>query len=116
GRDAAEQFVIDEFGDGGGLAAERTERVFAELELAELHIERVEQEQTADERTPFAQRDFQDLRGLDTADDARQHTEHAAFGATGHHARRRWFGIEAAITRPAQVRREDAGLAFEAED
>ncbi len=49
-------------------------------------------------------------------DDAGQHAEHAAFGAAWHQAGRRRFGIKAAVARPAQVRGEHAGLAFEAED
>ena len=53
---------------------------------------------------------------MNTTDDAGQDAQHPAFGATGHHAGRGRFGIKAAITRSAQVRREDAGLAFETKD
>ena len=65
---------------------------------------------------PLPRASFRNFRGLDAADDAGQHAEHAAFRAARHHAGRRRFGIKAAIARPAQVRREHAGLAFEAED
>ena len=73
-------------------------------------------QQPADERSAFAQRELQNFRGLDAADDARQHAEHAAFRATGHHARRRRFGIKAAVARPAQMRRKHAGLALKTEN
>ena len=73
-------------------------------------------QQPADERSAFAERELQNFRRLDAADDAGQHAEHAAFRATRHHARRRRFGIKAAITRPAQMRRKHAGLAFETEN
>ena len=45
-----------------------------------------------------------------------KHAEHAALGAARDEPGRRRLRIKAAIARPAQVRREHAGLAFEAED
>src|SRR5207247_4042702 len=38
------------------------------------------------------------------------------FSAARHHAWRRWFGVKAAVTRPAQMRGKNACLALEAED
>ena len=55
------------------------------------------------------------LGRLDHADDARQHAEHAAFGAARHEAGRRRLGIQAAIAR-AVLRREHRRLSFEPED
>ena len=55
------------------------------------------------------------LGGLDHADDARQHAQHAAFGAARHEPRRRRLGIEAAVAR-AVLGGEHRRLAFEAED
>ena len=98
------------------VAADGALRIAAQFQFAELHVERVEQQQAADERSAFAERELQNFRGLDAADDAGQHAEHAAFRATRHHAGRRRFGIKTAIARPAQMRREHAGLAFEAEN
>ena len=115
-RGAAECLVVNELGDGRVLAAEGALGVAPELEFAELHVQRVEQEQAVEERSALAEDELQNLGGLDEADDAGQHAEHAALGAARDRAGRRRFGIEAAIARPAQVRREDAGLAFEAED
>src|SRR5439155_14573356 len=68
------------------------------------------------ERTTLAQLEFQYSRRLTTTDYSGQDAEHPAIGETGHHAGRGRFGIKAAITRSAQVRREDAGLALETKD
>ena len=67
------------------------------------------------ERLADAEDQLDGFGGLDHADQAGQNAEHAAFGAGGHEARRWRLGIEAAIAR-ALLGREDAGLAFEAED
>jgi hypothetical protein len=45
--------------------------VAAQLHLAELHVERVEEQQPADERGALAERELENLRGLNAADDAR---------------------------------------------
>src|SRR6185369_14420510 len=116
GRDAAEHLVIDELGDRRIFATDRALYVATQLELAKLHVERIEQEQTSDQRTPFTQRELQYLRRLNAADDPRQHAQHTAFRATGHHSRWRRFGIKAAIARPADMRGEDAGLTFKTKD
>jgi hypothetical protein len=47
--DAAELFVIDKFFNGRVFTANRALRIAAQLEFAELHVERVEKEQTANE-------------------------------------------------------------------
>ena len=115
-RDAAELFVINQRRDRRLLAADRALRIAPQTQLAELHVERVEQQQTPHERSPLAQRELQNLRRLNAPDDARQHPQHAALGAARHHPRRRRLGIKAAVTRPAQVRREDTRLSVEAEN
>src|SRR2546425_451830 len=55
------------------------------------------------------------LVGLPHVDDARQHAEHAAFGAARDESRRRRLGIQAAIARTV-LGREYRRLAFETED
>ena len=53
---------------------------------------------------------------MDDADHARQYAQHATLGAARDGARGRGLWIEAAIARPPEVRRKEAGLAFEAKD
>src|SRR2546422_9546248 len=48
--DAAERLVVDQLGDRRVAAAHRAIWVFLELQLAELELERVEQQQPADQR------------------------------------------------------------------
>ncbi len=113
-RDAAELVVVDELLDlvraAGGAVG-----VLAQLEGAEAHAERVDEQQAADERLADAEDELDDLGGLDDADEAGKDAEHAAFGAAGDEARRRRLGVEAAVA-GAFLGGEDAGLAFEAED
>lgn len=116
GRDAAEHFVIDEFLDGRMVAADGALGIATELELAELHVEGVEEHEASGEGGAFADGELQNFGGLDAADDAGEDAEDAAFSAAGNHAGWRGFGIEAAVTRSAEVRCEDAGLAIESEN
>src|SRR5580704_10139900 len=96
-------------------AAERAIGIFAQLEFAEAHGERVEEQQTADERFADADDEFQSFGCLNRADDSGQHAEHAAFGARGHEARRRRLRIQAAIAGAIGIA-EDGYLAFEAKN
>src|ERR1017187_732227 len=109
-RGAAECLVVNKLGDSWVLATERALGVAPQLEFAELHLERIEKEQAVEERSALAEDKFQNLGRLDESDHAGQHAEHAPLRAARDGAGRRGFGIEAAIARPAQVRREDAGL------
>ena len=115
-RDAAELVVVDQLLDGRVVAAQRTLWIAAQLDFAELHLERIENQQSADERIALAQRKLDDLRGLDASDDSGQHTQYAALGAAGHHARRWRLGVEAAVARATEAWREHARLAVEPED
>ena len=56
-----------------------------------------------------------DFGRLNHADQSGQNSEHSAFGARRHQSRRWRLGIQAAIAR-AFFGRENAGLAFEAEN
>ncbi len=116
GLDAAELIVINQLLDRRVVTTDRARGIATQLEFAELHVERVEEQQASDHGRAFAQREFQNLRRLNATDDAGQHAEDAAFCATRHHAGRRRFGIQTAVARAAEVRREHAGLALEPED
>ena len=113
--DAAELVVVDQFFDGRVRAADGAVGILAELEVAEVHAQRVDQQEAADERLADAEDELDDLGRLDDADEAGQDAEDAALGAGRDEARRRRFGIEAAVAR-AFLGGEDAGLALEAED
>ena len=114
-RDAAELLVVDQLGDGGVVAADRTVRVLAELQLAETHPQRVVDQKAADERLADPHDQLDRLGGLDGAYHAGQDPEHAALGAARHEAGRRRLGVQAAVAR-AVLGAEDRGLPLEAED
>ena len=111
--DAAELFVIDQLRDSWIVAANGALGITAQFQLTKFHVQRVEEQKPIHQRRTFSEGEFQNFRGLDAADDARQHAKHAAFRAAGHHSRRWRLGVQAPIARPAQFRREHAGLAFE---
>ena len=115
-RDAAELVVVDQLADTRVVAADRALWIAPQLDLAILHLQRIEDEQPADERVALAKRELDDLGGLDAADDARQHAEHAALGAAWHHARWRRFRVEAAVARAAEAWGEHACLSVEAKN
>ena len=96
-------------------AAGRAIGILAQLEFAELHVQRIDQQQPADQRLAFAQNQLDDFGRLHHADQSGQNSQHAAFGAGWHQSRRWRLGIQAAVAR-AFLGREDAGLAFEAEN
>ncbi len=96
-------------------AAHRALGIFAQLKLAELHTQGINQQQASNQRITIAQNQFDDFGGLDYSDQSGQNSQDSAFGA-GRHQPRRWrLGIQAAVAR-ALFCSEDAGLAFEAEN
>src|SRR5260221_7694860 len=113
--DPAERLVVDQLADRGVLAADGAVRIFPQLELAEPQLERVEQHQPADQRIPRPDDPLDGFERLNAADDARQHAEHAAFGATRDQSRRGWLRIEATIA-GTFVGVKDRRLAFKTED
>src|SRR6266849_6191362 len=113
--DAAKLVVIDELVYQAIRAAHRASFIFAQLQLAELQRHGVEQQQTAGERITFAENQLDGLHGLQRADNSRQYAKHAAFGATGHQARRRRLRIQASVAR-AIGHAEDGHLPFKAEN
>ena len=62
-------------------------------------LERVEEEQPADQRVADPERELQRLVRLERADDAGQHAEHAALGAARRELGRRRLREEAAVAR-----------------
>ena len=113
--DAAELVVVDQLGHGRVGAADGALGIFAQLQGAEAHAERVDQQQTADERLADAEDQLDGLGGLDDSDEAGQDAEYATLSAGGNQPWRWRLGVEAAVAR-AFLGAEDAGLAFEAED
>ncbi len=114
-RQPAEGLVVDQTGDGRALAAQRARRILAQLQLAEAHLERIEQQQPADQALADAEQQLEGLDALDHADHARQHSQDPALRARRHQPGRRRIRIEAAIAGP-DPRVEHAGLTLEAED
>src|SRR4030042_2314591 len=110
----AELIVIDELRPRRGVAADDTVRVAADAHDAELHGKGIEQEQAAAERLTSAQDQLDSLDGLNAADNAGQGAQDPGVGARGHHSRRRWRRVEAAVA--ALAGQEDRGLTVEEED
>src|ERR1043166_8356864 len=54
GGNGAKLFVVNELGDGRGLAAEWALGITAQFEFAKFHVEGVEQEQPANQGAAFA--------------------------------------------------------------
>src|SRR5258708_2980308 len=90
--DAAELVVVDQLLDLVGSAGWAA-WIFAQLERAEVHAQRVDEEQAADERLADAEDELDDLGGLDDSDQAGQDAEDAAFGAGGDQAGGWGFGV-----------------------
>ena len=112
---AAELVVVDQLVDRAMLAAHRAIRILSQLQFAEFHAERIEEQQAADEAVACAENQLDRFHRLNGADDAGQHAEHSAFGARRNESRRRRFGIEAAVAR-AIGHAEHGDLSLEAED
>src|SRR3989475_10217085 len=112
---AAELLVINEFLDRRIRSTDRALGVLAQLELPELHPERVEDEETADQGVAPPEKKFDRLERLNRSDNAREHPEHSALRTRRDEAGRRRFRVQAPVT-GALRRVEDARLAFEPED
>ena len=111
----AELLVVDVGDLAGVVAAHRAVRIAAQRDLVEARLERVDQQQPADQRLADVQQQLQRLGGLQRAHDAGQHAEDAALGAARGHVDRRRLGEEAAVA-GAVVRLEHRHLALEPED
>ncbi len=113
--DPAELLVVDELADRRLRPADRAFRVLADLHLAEGHVERVVEQEPADQRVARAQDQLDGLGRLHDADQARQDPQHAPLRAVGHQVRRRRLRVEASVARPVR-RVEHRRLAVEPED
>src|SRR5580658_1180395 len=113
--DAAEFGVINQLGDRRMSPANGAIRIFPQLQFAEFHGQRVEQEQAADERLALADNQLKRLGSLNRSHDSRQDAQHSAFGARWDQARRRRFRVEAAVAGPARMAKH-GDLPFEAEN
>src|SRR5579864_6903882 len=96
-------------------AADRSLGILSQLQLAESHRQRIEQQQPADERIAFTDDKFQDFVLLNRTYNSRQHSENASLGARRNQTWRRRFGIQAAVARTVRISK-NAGLPFEAEN
>ncbi len=100
----------------GVVAAHRAGLVAAQLELPELHPQRVVGEQAAVEGVAPAEQELDRLRRLDDADDARQDPQHPRLLAARREVGRRRLGVEAAVAGPSAPGDEGGHLPLEAED
>ncbi len=115
GWNTAELFVIDQLGDRGIVPADGAILVLAQFHLAKFQSQRVEHHQASVQIVALIENQLDRLVGLQSADDAAQHAQHAALGTTRHQTGRRRFGIQTAVagTRP---RIEHRYLPFETQD
>src|SRR5215469_14388023 len=78
---AAKLVVVYQLRDGRMRSARGAVRILAQLELAELHSEGIDQQQAADQRLTRAKDEFDHFRGLHHPDETRKNAQDAAFGA-----------------------------------
>ena len=96
-------------------AARGTCGVLSNVDRAELHPERVDEQQPAGERLADSDDQLDRFRRLNRPHQTRQHAQHAALGTARHQAGRRRFGEEAAIA-GSVGQGEDRRLSLEAKD
>src|SRR5213083_1894550 len=80
-------------------ATRRARWVLPDVDRAELHPQRVDEQQPASERLTHTDDHIDRLRRLNRPHQTRQHAQHPAFGATRHKPRWRRFREETAIAR-----------------
>ena len=78
---SAEFFIVNQLGDCRIFAAGRAIGVLAQLELTELHAERVDQQQAPDKRVTGAENQLNGFRSLNDSDEPGQNSENSTFGA-----------------------------------
>ena len=98
------------------VRAARTLRIPPQLELPELQRRPVNVQQPPDQRLADPREQFDRLQRLQCSDQTRHHPQHPRLGARRHRARLRRARIHAAVTRTAQMRREDRHLTLETPD
>src|SRR5277367_337159 len=115
GQNAAKLVIVNQLLHGRMRAADRAVGVLAQLELAEVHVQRINEQQAADERVADAEDELDRLSRLNHADQAGKNAQDPTLGARRHQAGRRRLWIEAAIAGTI-FRRKDARLPLKAED
>ena len=113
-RHLAHLLDVDQFLDLPG-AAGRATRILPDPEPFEIHIERVHQQQLADQRLPDPQQQLDRLGRLDGPHQPGQHTQHPALGAVRDGARGRGIPEKTAVAGPVRGG-EHRRLALEPED
>src|SRR5580704_2100983 len=107
--------VVYQFCDGAMRPAGRTVGILAQLELAELHAKRIDEQQPPDEWVTLAKDQLDDFSRLNHTDQSGQNAQHSTFGAGGNQPRRRWLGIQAPVAW-AILRSENTGLSLKPEN
>src|SRR5439155_5760562 len=95
--DPAELLVIDETGHRWMRTAHRALGILLELQFAEPHPERIEDQESPDEWLAYSEDQLDGFGRLDDADDAGQDAEHTTLCAARYESRRRRLRIQAAI-------------------
>src|SRR5690348_183735 len=90
-------------------------RIFTQLEFPELEVERIEEQQSANQRLALAENQLDGFERLNRSNDAWQHSQHSTFSATWNQARRWRLRVEATVAR-AFPGVEHGSLPFKAED
>src|SRR2546426_10345836 len=87
----AKFFVIDRRENCWILPANGTLRIASQVKFSEFHSQRVEVEETSDERFTDADDQLDRLNRLQHPDNARQDAEHSRLRAVWYCVRRRWL-------------------------
>ena len=95
--DPAELVVIDKTGYGWMRTAYRTLGILLELQFAEPHPERIEDQESPDQRLAYSEDQLDGFGRLDDTDDPGQDAEHTTFCAAWDESRRRRLRIQAAV-------------------
>src|SRR5690606_666988 len=72
-RNSAELLVVDQLRLGWMIAADRAIRILADLERAEAHLERIDHEESSDQRLAHARKHLDHFGGLQRPDESGKH-------------------------------------------
>src|SRR5690348_2163959 len=97
--DSTKFLVINQLRNSWMRSAHRALRIFAQFQFPELEIQRIEQQQTANQRLALAENQLDGFKRLNRTDDAGQHSQYSAFGTAWNEARRWRLRVEAAVAR-----------------
>src|ERR1700724_1369639 len=75
--DSAKLVVVYQFCDGAMRPASRAIGILTQLELAKLHPQRVDEQQSSNQRIAFPEDQLDDFRGLNHTDETRQNAQHS---------------------------------------